>query len=189
MKKIPFFIIVLFSIIGCANSVQNVYISTSSPIFITDKLSEKKVNVQTRNSEGNLTDIIKFELVKNGYEISDLNSSNIHIKANINYFRKNNSVKPNSNFFIGSNFGMGRHFMSRGVGFSYLHSFDDDYFDTEYFYDSQVSLFINIKNGSSYQTNLNIQSEKSPINFDKDRTILNFNENIAAKIVEILNGY
>ncbi|ANE35450.1 hypothetical protein CIG11343_0367 [Campylobacter iguaniorum] len=185
MKKVLFLVIMLILFSGCASSAQNVYISTSSPIFITQKLPGKNVFVNFNENEGNLTQIVKFELSKHGYQISSQELANIIIKGRTNYFRKSSSTKPRMDM----GFGFGRSFRGRSAGFGYRDPFDNDFYNKEYYYDAQIALLIQIKDAQNYTTNLNLQSEKSQIDFSEEKTLLNFNEAIAKKIVEILKEY
>lgn len=188
MKKILCCILIFFGLIGCANQAQEIYMSTTSAIYIDENLVGKKVYVNFNENEGNLTEVVKFELIKNGYIITQEELSDINIKGCINFFRKNSFSRPTMLMDMG--FGFGRHYRSRSFGLLYsTDPFNDDFYNKEYYYDAQISLFITIKNKNTYSTNLNLESEKSQIDFSKECTMFNFNDKIAKKVVEILNGY
>ena len=73
-----------------------------------------------------------------------------------------------------------QHLRADGVGwgmpFGYDPWYDDDYY-RDYFYDSQISLYISVKNKGAwkdYVTNLNYQSIKNPGSKDSVMDALNF---------------
>ncbi|RAZ60818.1 hypothetical protein [Campylobacter hyointestinalis] len=183
MKKILCCILIFFGLIGCANQAQEIYMQATSAIYIDENLMGKKVYVNFNENEGNLTEVVKFELIKNGYIITQEELSDINVKGRINFFRKNSLSKPT----ILMDTCFSRHYRNRNL--YYTDPFNDDFYNKEYYYDAQISLFITIKNKNTYSTNLNLESEKSQIDFSKERTMSNFNDKIAKKVVEILNGY
>ncbi|QKF70169.1 hypothetical protein [Campylobacter hyointestinalis] len=156
MKKILCCILIFFGLIGCAN--QEIYMQATSAIYIDENLVGKKVYVNFNENEGNLTEVVKFELIKNGYIITKEELSDINIKGRINFFRKNSFSRPTMLMNMG--FGFGRHYRNRNFLY-YTDPFNDDFYNKEYYYDAQISLFITIKNKNTYSTNLNLESEKS----------------------------
>ena len=74
----------------------------------------------------------------------------------------------------------------RHVGFG--SSFGNGY-ENEYFYDAQASLLIALKDSNNYQTNLNLQSQKSSFEYPQTQAIDSFELKIISKIIEILNGF
>ncbi len=105
MKKILCCILIFFGLIGCANQAQEIYMSTTSAIYIDENLVGKKVYVNFNENEGNLTEVVKFELIKNGYIITQEELSDINIKGCINFFRKNSFSRPTMLMDMGFGFG------------------------------------------------------------------------------------
>lgn len=180
MKNIAICLLLALIFIGCGKSVQTSYLSISSPVFITENIKGKSFSVSTQNFTPNFENNLTSELEKNGYKKA-INNPDITIKITLNYLRKNSDIK-NSNFMeFGFGSGGFRH-IGFGSGFGYG-------YEDEYFYDAQASLYIDISGGKTYQTNLNLQSQKSSFDYGQEQTKDNFQSKIIAKIIEILNGF
>ena len=184
MKNILFYLFIILAFIGCGKSIQNSYIATSNPIFITEKIKGLSFNLSSQGFSPNFEQNLTKALEENGYKKA-IQNPDIIIKTNLNYLRKNSDIRPNNFMEIGIGFGG-----FRGIGFGsrFGGGFDSRY-ENEHFYDAQAELFIAISKGKEYQTNLNLQSQKSSYDYGKAQTQSNFEAEIINKIIDILNGF
>lgn len=184
MKNILFYLFIILAFTGCGKSIQNSYIATSNPIFITENIKGQSFNISSQGFSPNFEQNLSNTLEKNGYKKA-IENPKIIIKTNLNYLRKNSNTRPSG--FMEFGFGFGGF---RGVGFgSRIGSGFGSEYESEYFYDAQAGLYIAINGGKEYQTNLNLQSQKSNYDYGKTQTWANFESEIINKIVEILNGF
>ncbi|WP_096025204.1 hypothetical protein [Campylobacter lanienae] len=170
MKNIFFCLIISLVFLGCSNPVFTSYLSTSNPIFITENIKGKSFSISSQNFSENFENNLSSALIQNGYKKATKNPD-IAIKITLNYLRQNSDIKNNNfmEFGFGSGFGNG--------------------YENEYFYDAQASLFIALKDSKNYQTNLNLQSQKSSFEHSQTQAMDSFELKIISKIIEILNGF
>lgn len=183
MKKNLFFVLMLFCFVGCAEIYPTVTLSTSSPIFITQKLPSNKVYVDFGEKDHNLTKAVQLKLTQNGYAVVPEDQADIIIKGRVNFFKKHELIVP-----VGmSDFGMGfdRLVVREHIGYN-LYNFCDQGVDIDFYYKSQVSLMIMIKNEKTYETNLNLKTDRTQINFYRQKVENGFNEKISNTIIEML---
>lgn len=182
MKNLIFTIFLAFVFCGCASktSLDEGIIKSSNPIFLQTPIIAKNVYVKfgnTSNLDSNLTQAVKMDLAKNGFSIIDNeNFADLIIKGNLNYFRRNEKHSDDGVRF-GFGFGFGSHHDSSwGVGSS-VGIGDDDFDDTSYIYDAQVSLLLRVKENKKfkdYSTNLEYQSNKNLNSKTEMNDILNY---------------
>lgn len=180
MKNIFFSLIISLIFLGCGSPAFTSYLAISNPIFITENIKGKSFSISSQNLSENFDINLSSALIQNGYKKADKNPD-ITIKIALNYLRQNSDIKNNN--FMEFGFGSGGF---RHIGFG--SSFGNGY-ESEYFYDAQASLYIAIKDGKDYQTNLNLQSQKSSFSYSQSQAIEDFQSKIIAKIIEILNGF
>lgn len=180
MKNIIISLLIALTFIGCGKSIQTSYLSTSEPVFITENIKGKSFSIASQNFTPNFEQNLSQALEKNGYKKA-IKNPDIAIKIALNYIRKNSDIRNNN--FMEFGFGSGGF---RRIGFG--SGFGGGY-ESEHFYDAQASLYIAINNGKDYQTNLNLQSQKSSFDYGLNQTKDNFESKIIDKIIEILNGF
>ncbi|WP_096029167.1 hypothetical protein [Campylobacter lanienae] len=180
MKNIFFCLIISLIFLGCSNPVFTSYLSTSNPIFITENIKGKSFSISSQNFSENFENNLSSALIQNGYKKATKNPD-IAIKITLNYLRQNSDIKNNN--FMEFGFGSGGF---RHVGFG--SGFGGGY-ENEYFYDAQASLLIALKDSNNYQTNLNLQSQKSSFEHSQTQAMDSFELKIISKIIEILNGF
>lgn len=186
MKKILLFISMAFILVGCASKEQNLgYIQTSSPLFIQNMPTQKRLFVDftnTSNVDTNLTQAVKLSLAKSGYEVVPMKEmANVIIRGNLNFFKRTTI----SNFENGGvSFGFGFGSWSDRFGFG-VNSYPYNIY-SNLVYNAQVSLLIEIKNNKtpkSYETNLNYQSPKGWDDINEVKAMFN------KKIIEQIKSY
>lgn len=180
MKNIFFCLIISLVFLGCSGPAFTSYLSTSNPIFITENIKGKSFSISSQNFSENFENNLSSALIQNGYKKATENPD-IAIKITLNYLRQNSDIKNNNFMEFGFGSGGFRHVgFGRGFGGGY---------ENEYFYDAQASLFIALKDSNNYQTNLNLQSQKSSFEYSQTQAIDSFELKIISKIIEILNGF
>ena len=189
-NKISLFLVISAFLIfmGCSKNVpvNSGIVRTSEPLHIMKFPQDKLISVNftnTSTTDSNLTQVVIQHLRADGFKVVNKSAANVQIGGNLNYFRKADFSRrswDNPRFSFGMGFGRYYRYTGVGVGwgmpFGYDPWDDDDYY-RDYFYDSQISLYISVKNKGAwkdYVTNLNYQSIKNPGSKDSVMDALNF---------------
>ena len=177
-----------FFFCGCTRTapVNSGIVRTSDPLHITELPPSKLVSVNftnTSTTDSNLTQVVIGYLRTDGFKVVNKSAANIQIGGNLNYFRKADFSRRswgNPRFSFGMGLGRYHRYTGWGLGwglpFGYDPWDDDDYY-RDYFYDSQISLYVSVENKGAwkdYVTNINYQSIKNPGSKDAVMDALNF---------------
>ncbi len=163
-------------LVGCAEISSNQqpnlgYISTSAPVFLSEKPTQKIAFISINDTSGTganfdkiLSTNLSDALNQNGFYITDDESKATYIiKGNLNYFAR---------FILREVDPFARPFFGRGFYRREIWDDWDEYELQSYVYKAQISLLIrtqnSVKNGRKinvqtrdYATNLNWQSDKN----------------------------
>lgn len=159
MRNLVLFVLALF-FVGCANSMPNISVKTSEPIFFTLNETNKSVYVNFKNSATgqDVNAEILSEFIKAGFRNEpNISNADFIILGDVQSFSR--TTKRDPRFSMGMGYGFGR--PSFGFGYSMFFPFgyddyDDDFSTNSYAYYMQVSVLVRPKDGGEKATNISL---------------------------------